>query len=218
MYSEDEYLMLSGLQHFAYCRRQWALIHIEQQWAENERTIEGQIFHATAHNSEKIEKRGNLLIVRGMRIKSSVLGMTGICDVVEFHKTKQGITLFSYEGLWNPYPVEYKKGLPKANDADVLQLCGQAICLEEMLACKIPKGSLFYGENRRRMDVEFTDELRCQVYKIADEMRDMWGKGYTSNVKPHKGCNACSLKEICLPKLRKAKSVEVYINSRLVEE
>lgn len=218
MYSEDEYLMLSGLQHFAYCRRQWALIHIEQQWAENERTIEGQLFHAIAHNSEKIEKRGNLLIVRGMRIKSSVLGMTGICDVVEFHKTKQGITLFSYEGLWNPYPVEYKKGLPKANDADVLQLCGQAICLEEMLACKIPKGSLFYGENRRRMDVEFTDELRCQVYKIADEMRDMWGKGYTSNVKPHKGCNACSLKEICLPKLRKAKSVEVYINSRLVEE
>lgn len=218
MYSEDEYLMLSGLQHFAYCRRQWALIHIEQQWAENERTIEGQIFHATAHNSEKIEKRGNLLIVRGMRIKSSVLGMTGICDVVEFHKTKQGITLFSYEGLWNPYPVEYKKGLPKANDADVLQLCGQAICLEEMLACKIPKGSLFYGENRRRMDVEFTDELRCQVYKIADEMHDMWGKGYTPKVKPHKGCNACSLKEICLPKLRKAKSVEVYINSRLVEE
>lgn len=218
MYSEDEYLMLSGLQHFAYCRRQWALIHIEQQWAENERTIEGQIFHATAHNSEKIEKRGNLLIVRGMRIKSSVLGMTGICDVVEFHKTKQGITLFSYEGLWNPYPVEYKKGLPKANDADVLQLCGQAICLEEMLACKIPKGSLFYGENRRRMDVEFTDELRCQVYKIADEMHDMWEKGYTSKVKPHKGCNACSLKEICLPKLRKAKSVEVYINSRLVEE
>lgn len=210
--------MLSGLQHFAYCRRQWALIHIEQQWAENERTIEGQIFHATAHNSEKIEKRGNLLIVRGMRIKSSVLGMTGICDVVEFHKTKQGITLFSYEGLWNPYPVEYKKGLPKANDADVLQLCGQAICLEEMLACKIPKGSLFYGENRRRMDVEFTDELRCQVYKIADQMHDMWGRGYTPKVKPHKGCNACSLKEICLPKLRKAKSVEVYINSRLVEE
>lgn len=218
MYSEDEYLMLSGLQHFAYCRRQWALIHIEQQSAENERTIEGQLFHAIAHNSEKIEKRGNLLIVRGMRIKSSVLGMTGICDVVEFHKTKQGITLFSYEGLWNPYPVEYKKGLQKTNDADVLQLCGQAICLEEMLACKIPKGSLFYGENRRRMDVEFTDELRCQVYKIADEMHDMWGKGYTPKVKPHKGCNACSLKEICLPKLRKTKSVEVYINSRLVEE
>lgn len=87
-----------------------------------------------------------------------------------------------------------------------------------MLACKIPKGSLFYGENRRRMDVEFTDELRCQVYKIADEMHDMWGKGYTPKVKPHKGCNACSLKEICLPKLRKTKSVEVYINSRLVEE
>lgn len=218
MYSEDEYLMLSGLQHFAYCRRQWALIHIEQQWAENERTVDGQLFHATAHNEEKIEKRGNLLITRGLHIKSSVLGMAGICDVVEFRKAEQGIKLFSYEGLWNPYPVEYKKGMPKENDADELQLCGQAICLEEMLACHISSGSLFYGENRRRTVVEFTDDLRARVCDMAEEMHDLWKKGYTPKARLHKGCNACSLKEICLPKLSKTKSVDSYINRRLMGE
>lgn len=218
MYSEDEYLMLSGLQHFAYCRRQWALIHIEQQWAENERTIDGQLFHTTAHNEEKIEKRGSLLITRGLRIKSSALGMSGICDVVEFRKSADGITLFSYDGLWEPYPVEYKKGLPKLNDADVLQLCGQAVCLEEMLMCHIPQGSLFYGENRRRTIVDFTDELRARVYSMAQEMHDLWKKGYTPKVKPQKGCNACSLKEICLPRLGKVKSVESYISSNLMGE
>lgn len=142
--------MLSGLQHFAYCRRQWALIHIEQQWAKNERTVDGSIFHANAHDADKVEKRGELLITRGLHIQSARLGMSGICDVVEFHKSKDGISLFSYDGLWEPYPIEYKKGAPKEHDADELQLCGQAICLEEMLLCHISFGSLFYGENRKR--------------------------------------------------------------------
>lgn len=215
MYREEEYLLLSGLQHFAYCRRQWALIHIEQQWAENERTIDGQLFHSTAHNAEKVEKRGNLLITRGLHIKSSVLGMSGICDVVEFHKSDSGVSISSYNGLWEPYPVEYKKGLPKTNDADELQLCAQAICLEEMLLCHIPQGSLFYGENRRRTVIDFTDALRLRVYSMAEEMHDLWKKEYTPKVKPQKGCNACSLKEICVPKLEKAKPVAVYINSCL---
>ena len=148
--------MLSGLQHFPYCRRQWALIHIEQQWAENERTVDGQIFHSVAHDKARIEKRGDLLIIRGLHVKSARLGMSGICDVVEFHRADNGISLSSYAGLWQPYPVEYKKGLPKANEADELQLCAQAICLEEMLLCHITDGSLFYGENRRRKRVEFT--------------------------------------------------------------
>lgn len=215
MYLEEDYLMLSGLQHFVFCRRQWALIHIEQQWSENERTIDGQLFHAVAHNKEKIEKRGNLLITRGLHIKSSQLGMSGICDVVEFHKSENGISLSSYEGLWEPYPVEYKKGAPKENDADELQLCGQAICLEEMLLCRIPCGSLFYGENRRRKKVEFTEQLREKVYDMAAEMHDLWKKGYTPKVKPKKGCSACSLKEICVPKLSKAKPVETYIDYTL---
>ncbi len=218
MYSEDDYLMLSGLQHFVYCRRQWALIHIEQQWAENERTVDGHLFHTVAHNSEKTEKRGNLLITRGLGIKSSRLGLSGICDVVEFHRSEDGITLFAYEGLWQPYPVEYKKGLPKTNEADELQLCAQAMCLEEMLVCHIPAGSLFYGENRRRKTVEFTEQMRSKVCRMAEEMHDLWNKGHTPAVKPQKGCNACSLKEICMPGLSKVKAVSDYIEDRLMEE
>lgn len=218
MYREEDYLMLSGLQHFAYCRRQWALIHIEQQWAENERTVDGQIFHSVAHDKARIEKRGELLITRGLPVKSAKLGMSGICDVVEFHKSEEGVSLASYEGLWQPYPVEYKKGLPKLNEADEMQLCGQAICLEEMLLCRIPGGSLFYGENRRRETVEFTEELRGKVYDMAKEMHILWDKGYTPRVKPQKGCNACSLKEICVPRLGRVKSVSAYIEGSLSEE
>lgn len=215
MYQEDDYLMLSGLQHFAYCRRQWALIHIEQQWAENERTIDGQIFHQKAHNAGATEKRGNLIITRGLTVKSSELGITGICDIVEFHKSEQGIKLSSYEGLWKPYPVEYKTGEPKDYNADELQLCAQAMCLEEMLLCEIPYGSLFYGKNKRRTQVSFTCELRSQVKDMLEEMHELWKKGYTPNVKMKKGCNACSLKEICIPKLIKIKSVSSYIDSFL---
>ena len=218
MYREEDYLMLSGLQHFAYCRRQWALIHIEQQWAENERTVDGQIFHSVAHDKARIEKRGELLITRGLPVKSAKLGMSGICDVVEFHKSEEGVSLASYEGLWQPYPVEYKKGLPKLNEADEMQLCGQAICLEEMLLCRIPGGSLFYGENRRREPVEFTEELRRKVYDMAKEMHVLWDKGYTPRVKPQKGCNACSLKEICVPRLGRVKSVSAYIEGSLSGE
>ena len=194
------------------------MIHIEQQWAENERIVDGQIFHSVAHDKARIEKRGDLLITRGLHVKSSRLGISGICDVVEFHRDDNGISLSSYEGLWEPYPVEYKKGLPKMNEADELQLCGQAICLEEMLLCKISCGSLFYGENRRRKMVEFTEELREKVINMAKEMHDLWEKGYTPRVKPQKGCNACSLKEICVPRLRRVKSVSAYIEKSLAEE
>ena len=218
MYREEDYLMLSGLQHFAYCRRQWALIHIEQQWAENERTVDGQIFHSVAHDKARIEKRGELLITRGLPVKSAKLGMSGICDVVEFHKSEEGVSLASYEGLWQPYPVEYKKGLPKLNEADEMQLCVQAVCLVEMLLCRIPGGSLFYGENRRREPVEFTEELRGKVYDMAKEMHVLWDKGYTPRVKPQKGCNACSLKEICVPRLGRVKSVSAYIEGSLSGE
>lgn len=217
MYEEDDYLMLSGLQHFAYCRRQWALIHIEQQWLDNERTMDGQLFHQKAHDAGSTEKRGNLIITRGLPVKSAALGVTGVCDVVEFHQSEQGITLFSFEGQWQPYPVEYKKGEPKEHNADALQLCAQAMCLEEMLLCDIPSGSLFYGQNRRRTRVEFTDELRGQVKSMLAEMHELWKKGYTPKAKRKKGCNACSLKEICVPGLSKSKPVSSYIEASLTE-
>ncbi len=215
---EDDYLMLSGLQHFAFCRRQWALIHIEQQWAENVRTVEGELLHRRAHDADQVESRGDLLIVRGMRIRSDRLKVTGVCDVVEFHRQPDGITLAGREGRWKPYPVEYKRGAPKENSADELQLCGQAICLEEMLMCTIDEGSLFYGETRRRVKVAFTPELRAQVEAMLREMRQYYDRGHTPSVRRTKGCNACSLKELCLPQMNRAGSVHSYICRRLGEE
>jgi len=215
MYKEEEFLMLSGLQHYAYCPRQWGLIHIEQQWKENERTADGRIFHKVAHDAQRIEKRGDILITRGLYVSSEVLGAAGICDVVEFHKSDEGISLYNYDGIWQPYPVEYKKGRPKEFDADELQLCGQAMCLEEMLLFTIPKGNRFYGETRRRKEVEFTEELRGRVKKMILEMHDYGKRGYTPKVKWKTSCNACSLKEICVPRLGKIKSVEDYIEESM---
>ena len=163
-------LMLSGIQHFAYCRRQWALIHIEQQWAENERTVAGDIMHRRAHDAQQTELRGDKLTMRGVRIRSDAMNITGICDVVEFHRNPEGIELFGYDGKWSVYPVEYKRGEPKLYDADELQLCAQAMCLEEMLLCRIEEGSLFYGETRRRERVVFTDELRQRVKQMFAEI------------------------------------------------
>ena len=122
--SGQEPLLLSGIQHFSFCRRQWALIHIEQQWSENVHTAEGTIFHHRAHDDAQFESRGDLLIARGFRIVSQRLNVSGVCDIVEFHRDSDGIELFGREGKWTVYPVEYKKGAPKSNDADRLQLCG----------------------------------------------------------------------------------------------
>lgn len=218
MYREEEYLMLSGLQHFAFCRRQWALIHIEQQWEENLRTVEGELMHERCHDEQQTEKRGNLLIVRGMRVASPTLGVSGACDVVEFHTDSNGISLFGREGLWQPFPIEYKHGKPKPHKADELQLCAQAMCLEEMLACEISEGALFYGETARRQSVLFTEELKNTVRDMLKEMHDYFSRGYTPKVKPSKSCQACSLKELCLPKLYRKRSAKEYLMQRIGEE
>lgn len=216
-YSEEDYLPLSGIQHFAFCRRQWALIHIENQWAENERTVDGTIMHEKAHSGD-VESRGDAVIMRALRVFSATLGVSGECDVVEFNRNADGILLNGHDGLWQPYPVEYKRGKPKEHNADEMQLCAQAMCLEEMLCCTIPCGALFYGEPRRRTEVEFTPELRRAVEDSLNEMHDYYKRGYTPKVKPRKGCSACSLKEICLPKMAQRKSVAAYVERALNEE
>lgn len=216
-YSEEDYLQLSGIQHFAFCRRQWALIHIENQWAENERTVDGIIMHEKAHFGDA-ESRGNVVIMRALRVFSATLGVSGECDVVEFNRNADGISLNGHDGLWQPYPVEYKRGKPKEHNADEMQLCAQAMCLEEMLCCTIPCGALFYGEPRRRTEVEFTPELRRAVEDSLNEMHDYYKRGYTPKAKPRKGCSACSLKEICLPKMVQRKSVAAYVEGALNEE
>jgi len=172
-FSED-LLPLSGLQHFAFCRRQWALIHPEQQWQENLRTVEGGLLHRRAHDEAARERRSDTLILRGLQVVSHQLGLSGQCDVVEFHATPKGVPLQGEEGLWQPYPVEYKRGKPKSHQADELQLCAQAMCLEEMLCCSIPEGVLFYGEPRRRTVVFFTPELRETVRRDSDEMHQLY--------------------------------------------
>lgn len=217
-YKEEEYLMLSGIQHYAFCRRQWALIHIEKQWEENVRTVEGHLVHERAHDKFFSETRGNTIISRGMPIYSASLGTSGDCDIVEFHKCKDGIGLKGKEGLYKVIPIEYKKGKEKEEDADVLQLAAQAMCLEEMLCCNIPVGYLYYHETRRRTEVVINEELRKKVEDMFAEMHHMLERRYTPKVKRAKRCNACSLKNICLPQLCQESSVRDYINRIVLEE
>ena len=216
-FPEDDYLQLSGLQHFAFCRRQWALIHIENQWAEDLRTTEGELMHRRAHDAALRERRGGVITMRGVSVSSPSLGVSGKCDVLEFHADPKGIPLPETDGTWRPYPVEYKHGRPKENPADRLQLCAQAMCLEEMLCCEVPEGALYYGEPRRRELVSFDDELRQTVRESLAEMHELCRRGYTPKVKPSKSCNACSLKDLCLPRLLKNRSAADYLAAALEE-
>lgn len=216
-YNEDDYLMLSGIQHYSFCKRQWALIHIENQWSENIRTIEGEILHDRVHDNTLTEKRGDIIISRGMPIVSKSLGINGVCDVVEFHKNKKGVNIIGRDGLYKVYPVEYKKGKPKIDDIDIMQLVAQAMCLEEMLCCEIEKGFLYYGETRHRETVVFDSQYKNKVIELFDEMHNLYEKRHTPKVKRTKACNACSLKDICLPVLLNKKSVKEYISQAINE-
>lgn len=214
-YDEDDFLLLSGIQHFVFCKRQWALIHIEQQWYENVRTIEGEILHEKTHDETVKEKRGEIIISRGMKVFSRKMGVTGTCDVVELHENTKGVTIFGREGTYKPVPIEYKRGKPKENESDILQLSAQAMCLEEMLLCEIPEGFLYYGEIKRRIKIEINNELRHKVQKILSEMHDLYGKKYTPKVKLSKSCKACSMMEVCIPKLCKNPSALYYIKRNI---
>ena len=216
-YNEEDYLLLSGIQHFAFCRRQWALIHIEQAWNENVRTIEGKFLHEKAHDAFLKEKRGDLVISRGMPVFSKSLGITGSCDIVEFRKNPEGVPIRDLEGLFLPSPVEYKRGKPKEGEEDVLQLTAQAICLEDMLLCSVKEGYLFYGETNRRQKVELSDDLRERVKEICLEMHQLFDRRHTPKVKTGKHCKACSLADLCLPKLCGKLSALQYIERNLNE-
>lgn len=216
-YKEDDFLMVSGIQHFAFCRRQWALIHIENQWAENVHTIKGELMHKRAHDPKLNEKAKDTLYVRALPIHSRKLGISGECDVVEFHKSQDGVKLFGHRGLYQIYPVEYKRGKPKSTEIDILQLTAQIMCLEEMFSTEIVEGAIFYGEIKRREKILITEELRYKVQELLKEMHQLYKRGWTPKVKWSKSCNACSLKEICLPKLGKAPNVKQYISQIFLE-
>lgn len=210
-YAEEDYLMISGIQHFRFCRRQWALIHVEQQWEENVHTIIGEVMHKKAHDPYLREKRKDTIVVRALPVASKTMGVSGECDIVEFHRRDDGIRLFGHRGLYSVYPIEYKKGKPKNADEDQLQLTAQAMCLEEMFTTTISEGAIYYGEIKRREIVEFTEELRNNVVEIFQEMHQYYTTKYTPKVKKSKACSSCSLKEICLPSLEKSISVGEYM-------
>ena len=191
MYTDEELLPISALQHSQYCERQCALIHIENVWTENVLTAEGRVMHDRAHGKGH-ETRGDVRTAFGLRLRSLRLGLTGQADVVEFHR--QG------SGGWLPYPVEYKRGHPKANDCDRIQLCAQALCLEEMKGVSIEAGALFYGETRHRLDVTFDAELRAKTEALCARLHAFIEAGVTPVAVYEKGkCDHCSLLENCLP-------------------
>ena len=201
-YAPDDLLPLSGIQHFLFCRRQWALIHIEQQWKENVLTAEGRIMHNRADDPFFNETRNGVITARSVPIASYRLGLSGVCDVVEFTASPDGVKLPNRDGLYLPTPIEYKRGKEKRDHSDETQLCAQAMCLEEMLSISIPHGFLYYGETRHRVEIELTAELRTLVQDMADEMHNYFSRGYTPKVKTSKACRSCSLADVCLPVLQ----------------
>jgi len=210
MYKEDELCLISALQHFVFCPRQCALIHIEQVWSENHLTAAGRIMHERVHSGGN-ESRGDVRIARAVHLRSLQLGLVGIADVVEFHRF--------YRDRWQPFPVEYKRGKPKPDHCDAIQLCAQAMCLEEMLSTSVPAGALFYGRTRRRFDVTFDDNLRRETEETSDAVRRL----ITSNVTPPpvytKKCYNCSIIGECMPKKTgEYSSVRKYIMRMIVEE
>ncbi len=216
MYSESDLLMLSALQHLAFCERQCCLIHVEQAWSENRLTAEGRILHERVHEQET-ESRGDVVIVRGLKLRSLRLGLSGIADVVEFHKVEEntGVCLPGKKGFWRVYPVEYKRGKPKKDGSDEIQLCGQAFCLEEMTGAKIESGALYYGSQHKRHEVLFTGELRNKTEAMAKRLHELVSSAVTPKAVYEKKCDNCSLVDVCMPEAGRKKSMEEYLEEVL---
>jgi len=224
MFSEDEFLPLSALQHLLYCERRAGLIYIEGIWDENPYTVEGRQLHERTHSSET-ESRGNIRIARGLLLRSLRLGLSGKADVVEFHRlhensterpqydsTSEGIRLEGISGFWRPFPVEYKRGRLRHEEGYEVQLCAQAICLEEMLDVIVPSGALFYGKTGRRLELAFDMDLRVETETAAHRLHELIHGEVTPVACYSKKCERCSLNELCIPKtISRRRSVEQYL-------
>lgn len=202
MYAEEDLLPLSGLQHFTFCDRRWALVQIEMQWADNQYTVEGELGHERAHSGE-IESRPDLLVRRAVPVRSLRLGLSGIADVIEFRRARDGeggVAITGRRGRWIPHPVEYKRRRSKAGMSPyAVQLCGQAMCLEEMLGVGIGDGSIFDNSAKRRQNVAFMPELRRKVEASARAMHELYREGRTPAPTLKRACPECSLYEHCQP-------------------
>lgn len=205
VFAEAQLLPISALQHLLFCERQCALIHVEQLWAENRLTVEGQVLHRKAHKPGKAsgDVRGSTRRMRSLEIASRRLGLVGVADVIEFRDDAP------------PRPVEYKRGRPKRHDADRVQLCAQAMCIEEMLKLDTPidAGVIFYGQTRRRLDVPFDDALRTKTERATERLHELIRTGTTPPARREKKCDRCSLLHLCLPDaLRPRRTASVYLH------
>ncbi len=212
-YSEDELIPLSALQHLLFCERQCALIHIEQAWAENRLTVEGRHLHERVDEVGH-ESRGRIRTVFGLPLRSLLLGISGKADAVEFHRQGEGGE--DEAAIWQPYPVEYKRGKPKLDDCDVVQLCAQGLCLEEMLGVEVVEGAMYYGKPRRRLAVAFADTLRAKTREAARRLHELIASGRTPKARYAKKCDSCSLYSLCMPKTTGARrTVRAYMADSL---
>jgi len=206
VFDEDDLLPVSALNQLIFCPRRCALMLLEGRWADNQHTALGQLQHERTHRAET-ESRGDLRICRGLRLRSLELGLTGVADVVEFHRARApdddaAVPLAGVEGRWRPFPVEHKKGREKPDQADEVQLCAQALCLEEMLGTRIPEGALFYNASRDRLQVAFSPDLRATTIDAARRLHELVANGVVPAAEPSKRCRGCSLVDACAPKLR----------------
>lgn len=219
MYSEDDMLMLSGIQHYRFCPRQWALIHLEQQWDDNRLTIEGQLLHKHVDDPFYRQKCGDYITLRSVNIASRDLGLYGVSDAIELQPSEEAADTIchpQYPGHWIPVPVEYKHGKPKTDEVDEVQLAAQAMCLEEMYSIHVAYGAFFYGEIRHRVEVEITPRLCKIVKECADEMHKIFESRHIPMAAKGKHCDNCSLKDVCLPKITACSDVATYLKSNLL--
>lgn len=217
VYKESDYLMLSGIQHFYYCKQQWCLIHVEQQWADNQWTADGHLVHKKVDNPYLKEKRKNVFISRALPVSSKQLGFSGFLDVVEFTKDSEcGVTIPGKKGRWLPRVVEFKRGKEKKDSRDIVQLVAQVICLEEKFHISIPTSYLYYNQINKKMEITITESLRSEVQNLADEMHYLFENGITLGTKNCNCGTGCSLRDICMPNISKGyKKVENYLANSL---
>jgi CRISPR-associated exonuclease Cas4 len=213
MYAEADLLPLSALQHLVFCERRAALVHVEQLWADNRHTVEGAHAHARVDGTAPaVESRKHIRIVRRLPLHSFHLGLSGVADVVEFRADPEGVALPDVAGRWRPFPVEYKKGKRRKEDAYRVQLCAQALCLEEMLDAAVPEGAVYFGTTRRREAIVFDSTLRAEVRQAAARLHELVASGRTPPAVQQKKCKQCSLVELCMPKLgRRSRSAAAYL-------
>jgi len=209
---EDALLPISGLQHIVFCERQCALIHVEREWEENQPTAEGRTLHERVDEGYKEYRRG-LKQFSGVSVRSSELGLFGRLDVLEVVKTSDApdnVGFLGLRGNWSLHPVEFKRGKPKEHEADRVQVCAQALCLEEMTGTRIESASIFYGKIRRRSEVALTDELRARTATAVGRFREMVLNRELPLPVYRRHCRSCSLLAICQPQHTNGATVDAY--------